>query len=68
MIIIDTKGPNGNAWTIMGITHRYLKETGRDNEWSSIQKRMMSGNYEKLCAIAEEVTHGHIQFDFHEEI
>lgn len=53
--------PEGNAYNIMGVVHRLLKEVGREKEWPTIQERMMSGDYENLCAVAKEVTFGSIE-------
>ena len=57
---IDAKSPDGNAFAIMGYVHKLLKEVGRRDEWPEIQKQMMSGNYDNLCAIAEQVSYGAI--------
>lgn len=58
---IRKDSPQGNAFGVMAAVHRLLKEVGRDNEWPKIQKRMMSGDYENLCAIAKGVTFGSIE-------
>lgn len=57
---IDASSPMGNAFCVMGGVHRLLKETGRADEWPEIQERMMSGDYNNLCDITEEVTFGSI--------
>jgi hypothetical protein len=58
---IHKNRPEGNAFMIMGVVHRLLKEVGRDAEWSAIQKEMTSGDYENLCAVAKKVTYGSIE-------
>ncbi len=57
---IDAKGPDGNAFAIMGCVHKLLKEVGRRDEWPEIQKQMMSDDYANLCTIAEKVSYGSI--------
>tara|TARA_Y100000310_G_scaffold341331_1_gene440141 strand:+ start:75 stop:281 length:207 start_codon:yes stop_codon:yes gene_type:complete len=58
---IDAKSPEGNAYAIMGYVQRLLKEVDRFVEWPAIQERMMSGDYDNLCDVAEEVTYGTIK-------
>jgi len=58
---IDAQSPGGNAMAIMGAVTRLLKEVGRRDECAAVQKRMMSGNYDNVCAVAEEVTNGSIR-------
>ena len=53
--------PEGNAFYIMGVVHKLLKEVGREAEWPEIQKKMMSGDYENLCNVAKEATFGSIE-------
>jgi len=59
-MIIDSRGPDGNAFTIMGQVKVLLKQIGRSDEWEDIRERMFSGSYDELCDIAEEVTNGSI--------
>ena len=58
---IDAKSPQGNAFYIIGAVCRLLKEVGRDSEVAAVREKMMSGNYDNLCEVAEEVTFGSIQ-------
>jgi len=60
-MIIDKRSEDGNAFVIMGYVSKLLKEAGRAKEWPEIQKRMMAGDYDNLCAIAKEVTYGSIE-------
>jgi len=60
-MIISKSSPRGNAFYIMGSVKKLLLDTGRKDEWPEILRRMESGNYDNLCAVAEEVTHGSIQ-------
>lgn len=62
MPVIDKKGPQGNAYYILGVTKRILEQTGREEEWPAVEERMTSGDYDNLCAVAEEVTHGSVSF------
>lgn len=57
---IDAKSPSGNAFAIMGYVKELLKDVGRGKEWPEISARMMGGDYNNLCKIAEEVTNGSI--------
>jgi len=58
---IDSKSQDGNAFAIMGCVRRLLKDVDRSDEWSDAQKRMMDGDYDNLCDVAEEVTFGSIR-------
>ena len=53
---IDATEPQGNAFSIMGLVRQLLKDSGRFHEWPEVQKRMMAGDYDNLCDVAEEVT------------
>lgn len=55
---IDATSPDGNAYVIMGMVRRLLYNSGRGDEWEGVLKKMTSGDYKNLCAVAEEVTHG----------
>ena len=57
---IDARSPDGNAFVIMGYVRRLLRESGRSKEWPLIQTKMLSGDYENLCKVAEEATYGSI--------
>lgn len=58
---IDAKSPQGNAVYIIGMVCRLLKEVGREDEVAGVRDSMMSGDYDNLCKVAEEVTFGSIQ-------
>lgn len=58
---IDAKSPDGNAFAIMSYVRLLLHEVNRQDEWPDAQKRMMSGDYDNVCAVAEEVTFGSIR-------
>lgn len=61
-MIIHMSAPEGNAYVIMGYVKSYLKRTGAtEEEIEEAMVRMKSGDYFKLCDIAEEVTNGYIQ-------
>lgn len=58
---IDKSSPQGNAFYILGAVSKLLKDVGREDEIPDVMKRMKSGDYENLCKVAEEVTHGSIK-------
>ena len=60
-MIIDAHGPDGNAFAIMARVKQVLNEMGRTSEWEEVRRRMMAGNYETICSLAEEITGGTIQ-------
>lgn len=60
-MIIDARGPDGNAMVIMAHVMSLLKQVGREDEVAAIRERMMEGDYENLCRVAEEVTFGTIR-------
>jgi len=60
-MIINAKAPEGNAFLIMVEVRKFLKETGREAEWASTRHDMMSDDYDHLCVITEEITHGVIK-------
>lgn len=58
-IKIDANSPEGNAFSIIGVVHRVVKELGMSNEdWKRIQEDMTSGDYNHLCEVAEKETKG----------
>ena len=59
---IDHSGPEGNAFAIMGVVKNLLKDSGRSDEIKDTMDLMMSGDYDNLCAVAEEVSFGTITF------
>lgn len=58
---IDAKSPMGNAFCIMGVVSKLLKEVGRGDEVKAATERMMAGDYDNLCKVAEEITFGSIK-------
>ncbi len=60
-MIIRSDSPDGNAFAIMAYVRTVLKETGRMDEWPLTQRRMMSGDYANLCAVAKQVTNGVVE-------
>src|SRR4051812_15663712 len=56
----DLKGPEGNAWAIMGACDRAWREAQKNGEvspdvpYAVIQKEMMSGSYEHLLDTVEK--------------
>ena len=48
-IVIDTTGPDGNAFVLMGYARQYGKQLGKDT--SAIVGEMMSGDYENLLKV-----------------
>jgi hypothetical protein len=59
---IDIRQPEGNAFAIMGVVRRYLRQTNQKDKIEEVLAEMMSGDYENLCEVAENVTHGAITF------
>ena len=49
---IDLRGPDGNAFVLLGIANRYSKQLSKDS--ADIHKRMTSGNYENLIKVFDE--------------
>lgn len=44
--IIDTTGPDGNAFVLLGYAKTYAKQLSLD--WNTIRDEMMAGDYENL--------------------
>jgi hypothetical protein len=61
-MVIERKSPTGNAFVIMGVVQRLLRETGRSDEWPATREAMQAGDYDNLCRVAEEVSHRTITF------
>jgi hypothetical protein len=57
---IYSNRPEGNALYIMGQVSALLEAAGRRAEIPGVMKRMKSGDYANLCAVAEKVTFGSI--------
>lgn len=60
-IIIDAKGPDGNAYVIMAAVQSYLKQTDQRARIPMIMEAMRSSDYIFLCELAEEVTLGSVR-------
>ena len=48
-IVIDLTGPDGNAFTLMGIASNLAKQLGKDGK--AITEEMMAGDYEHLLSV-----------------
>ena len=48
-IVIDLTGPDGNAFTLMGIASNLAKQLGKDG--NAIREEMMAGDYEHLLFV-----------------
>lgn len=59
---IDTTSPQGNAIAILATVRQLFLETARSDEWSAVEKEMMSGDYDHLCEVAERESYGSITF------
>lgn len=49
---LNLKGPDGNAFVLLGYAKRYAKELGRDFE--DIGTRMTAGDYDNLVKVFDE--------------
>lgn len=56
MRIIDAKSSEGNAFFIMGVVKAALVKAGHADKWNDVHEEMTSGDYNKLCEVAESVT------------
>jgi hypothetical protein len=48
-IIIDLTGPDGNAFTLIGMAVNFAKQLGKDGK--AIREEMMAGDYEHLLSV-----------------
>ena len=48
-IIIDTTGPDGNAYVLLGYAKSFSKQL--DLDWDKIYNKMTSGDYENLIEV-----------------
>ena len=48
-IIIDLTGPEGNAFTLMGMAVNFARQLGKDGK--AIREEMMAGDYEHLLSV-----------------
>jgi hypothetical protein len=51
-IVIDIKGPDGNAFALMSYAKRFAKQLELDG--SAIIEEMMSGDYENLLEVFDK--------------
>ena len=51
-VIIDTTGPDGNAFVLLGYARSYAKQLGLDGD--AIIKDMMSDDYEHLLQVFDK--------------
>lgn len=51
-IQIDTTGPDGNAFALLGYARKYAKQLGL--EWEPIQDDMTSGDYDHLLDVFDK--------------
>ena len=47
--VIDLTGPEGNAFALMGMAHRYARQLGLDSD--TVIAEMQEGNYENLVQV-----------------
>ena len=52
--VIDLKGPQGNAFALMGYAVDLLRQLNRRDEVHAMRTKMMSGDYDNLIRIFEE--------------
>ena len=51
---IDLSGPEGNAFVLIGITRKILKQLGHEADYiDDVQKQMTSGKYEHLLEVMD---------------
>jgi len=53
-VVVEMRGPSGNAWAVMGAVAKALRENGRGDLVAEYQKRATSGDYENLLKVSEE--------------
>lgn len=51
-MVIDLRGPQGNAFVLLGLAHGWAKQLELDGE--SITKEMKSGDYDNLLSVMEK--------------
>ena len=59
---IDIGLPEGNAYSILRVVQKLLRDTGQNDKIDEVMTRMKSGDYDNLCAVATEVSRGSITF------
>ena len=53
-IKIDLKGPEGNAFFILGVCRQGLERYGMRDKWEEFKKEATSGNYQHLLQTVKE--------------
>jgi hypothetical protein len=51
-VMIDLRGPQGNAFVLLGTARRLCRQLGI--EWEPINKDMTSGDYEHLIKVFDQ--------------
>ncbi len=51
-VIIDTTGPDGNAYVLLGYAKSYAKQLNLD--WDKVCKEMTSNDYENLIKVFDK--------------
>lgn len=55
MIVIDRESPQGNAFYILGVAQRLMKQKGYTaEEQENVLSEMKSGDYDDLCSVFEQ--------------
>ena len=58
--VVDLRGPEGNAYAVMGLVKSVLKQIGYDKDHiDEVIRNMMSSDYDHLIEVADEHI-GHI--------
>ena len=53
-VVVETAGPSGNAFAVMGAVADALRRSGRGDLVADYRKRATSGDYENLLAVSGE--------------
>ena len=54
-IVVDLTGPDGNAFALIGLATRLVKQLGIDSHTINVIKtKMMSGDYEHLLKVFDK--------------
>ncbi len=53
-VIVELRGPSGNAYCVMANVVKALKDAGRGDLKAEYLRRATSGNYENLLAVSGE--------------
>lgn len=55
MITIDLSGPQGNAFYILGVADKLMKQKGFTEDMKKdVLDEMKSGDYDNLCSVFEQ--------------